>query len=127
MKNLFLAAALVLGLAASAQTETTKQTTTTTTTAPASPATGTVTPAQTAPVQVAPATENQEKPYAAVDQAAIAPEVLKQAVAKYKGYKLVEALKAEDGSDYKLVLTKDGKDIAAFYKSNGEFIKEVAA
>ena len=126
MKNLFLAAALVLGLAASAQTETTKQTTTTT----ASPATGTVTPAQAAPVQVTPATPvpaNQEKEYAAVDQSAIAPEVLKQAVAKYKGYQLVEALKAEDGSDYKLVLTKDGKDIAAYYKSNGEFIKEVAA
>ncbi len=123
MKNLFLAAALVLGLAASAQTETTKQTTTT----PASSATGTVSPAQTVPVQVTPAPANQEKEYTAVEQSAIAPEVLKEAVAKYKGYQLVEALKAEDGSDYKLVLTKDGKDIAAYFKSNGEFIKEVAA
>lgn len=112
MKNLFLAAALVLGLAASAQTATTTQTTTTTPT-PAS--------VQTVPSQ------DQEKEYAKVTQSEIAPEVLKQAVAKYKGYQLVEALKAEDGSDYKLVLTKDGKDIAAFYKANGEFIKEVAA
>lgn len=110
MKNLFLAAALVLGLAASAQTAPTTQTTTPT---PAS--------VQTVPSQ------DQEKEYAKVTQSEIAPEVLKQAVAKYKGYQLVEALKAEDGSDYKLVLTKDGKDIAAFYKANGEFIKEVAA
>ena len=112
MKNLFLAAALVLGLAASAQTAPTTQTTTTTP-APAS--------VQAAPVP------NQDKEYAKVTQSEIAPEVLKQAVAKYKGYQLVEALKAEDGSNYKLVLTKDGKDIAAFYKANGEFIKEVAA
>ena len=113
MKNLFLAAALVLGLAATAQTDTTKPTTT-------NPATETVTPA-------ANVSADQEKEYAKVAQSEIAPEVLKQAVAKYKGYSLVEALKAEDGSDYKLVLTKDGKDIAAYFKSNGEFIKEVAA
>lgn len=113
MKNLFLAAALVLGLAATAQTDTTKPTTTT-------PATGTVAPATNV-------SADQEKEYAKVAQSEIAPEVLKQAVAKYKGYSLVEALKSEDGSDYKLVLTKDGKDIAAYFKSNGEFIKEVAA
>lgn len=118
MKNLFLAAALVLGLAATAQTDTTKPTTT-------NPATETVTPAQATPA--ANVSADQEKEYAKVAQSEIAPEVLKQAVAKYKGYSLVEALKAEDGSDYKLVLTKDGKDIAAYFKSNGEFIKEVAA
>ncbi|PZR23779.1 MAG: hypothetical protein DI539_02060 [Flavobacterium psychrophilum] len=114
MKNLFLAAALVLGLAASAQTETTTQTTTPVTTTPAASA------------QVTPSPD-QEKEYAKVTQSEIAPAVLKEAVAKYKGYQLVEALKAQDGSDFKLVLTKDGKDIAAYYKANGEFIKEVAA
>lgn len=113
MKNLFLTAALVLGLAATAQTETTTQT---------------LTPATPAPVQVtATASADQEKEYAKIKQDEIAPEVLKQAVAKYDGYELVQALKAQDGSDYKLVLTKDGKDIAAYFKSNGEFIKEVAA
>ena len=110
MKNLFLAAALVLGLAATAQTETTK----------------TTTPVTPAPVQVT-ATADQEKEYAKVTQSEIAPEVLKQAISKYKDFELVEALKAEDGSDYKFVLTKDGKNIAAYFKSNGDFIKEVAA
>ena len=116
MKNLFLTAALVLGLAATAQTQTITPTTTT-------PATGTVAPAQPA----ANVSADQEKEYAKVAQSEIAPEVLKEAVAKYEGYSLVQALKAADGSDYKLVLTKDGKDIAAYYKSNGEFIKEIAA
>lgn len=114
MKNLFLAAALVLGLAASAQTETTQTTQPTTTTT-------------AAPAQVAQAPANQEKEYAKVKQDEIAPEVLKQAVNKYRGYELVEALKAQDGTDYKFVLTKDGKNVAAYFKSNGEFIKEVAA
>jgi len=109
MKNLFLAAALVLGLAASAQTETTQ------------PVTTTATPAQVSQ------TPNQEKEYAKVKQDEIAPEVLKQAIAKYKGFELVEALKAQDGTDYKFVLTKDGKNVAAYFKSTGEFIKEVAA
>lgn len=115
MKNLFLAAALVLGLAASAQTETTTQTTT--------PATATPVAVQVTPA----AAPDQGKEYAKVTQSEIAPAVLKQAVEKYRGYELVEALKAQDGTDYKLVLTKDGKNIAAYYKSNGEFIKEIAA
>lgn len=111
MKNLFLAAALVLGLAATAQTETTTQTST---------------PATAAPVQTTAAPE-QEKEYTKVKQDDIAPVVLKQAIEKYRGFELVEALQAEDGTDYKFVLTKDGKNIAAYFKSNGEFIKEVAA
>jgi len=110
MKNLFLAAALVLGLAANAQTETT-------TTQPQAPVT----------TQVTPVAAEQGKDYTKVQQSEIAPEVLKEAVGKYKGYQLVEALKATDGSDYKLVLTKDGKDVAAYFKSTGEFIKEEAA
>jgi hypothetical protein len=118
MKNLFLTAALVLGLAASAQTPATPVPVTTQTTS-TTPATA---------VQVTPvASADQEKDYTKVQQAEIAPAVLKEAVGKYKGYELVEALKATDGSDYKLVLTKDGKDVAAYFKSTGEFIKEEAA
>lgn len=112
MKNLFLAAALVLGIAANAQTETTVTTPPT-----AAPAT----------TQVTPAAQDQDKDFAKVQQSEISPDVLKEAVGKYKGYELVEALKATDGSEYKLVLTKDGKDVAAYFKSTGEFIKEVAA
>lgn len=107
MKNLFLSAALVLGLAANAQTEIANAT--------ATVATDTTVSA------------NQEKEYKKVEQSQIAPDVLKQAVAKYQNYSLVEALVAQDGTEYKLVLTKDGKNLTAFYKSNGEFIKEETA
>jgi len=118
MKNLFLAAALVLGLAVNAQTPATQVPVTTQTTPSTAPATA---------VTTTTASPDQDKEFTKVQQAEIAPAVLKEAVAKYQGYSLVEALKAEDGSEYKLVLTKDGKDVAAYYKNNGEFIKEVAA
>lgn len=108
MKNLFLSAAMLLALAANAQTETASTTALSTTTATT--------------VSV-----DQEKEYKKIEQSQIAPDVLKQAVAKYKDYSLVEALASTDGTEYKLVLTKDGKDVTALYKSNGEFIKEVTA
>lgn len=142
MKKVFLSAALMLAFAGTAiaqtdnktQTSTTSTTVTTpapaaTTTAPAASAATTV-PATTsaadmnATTATAPAGTDQDKDYTKVQQNQIAPAVLKEAVAKYKDYALVEALAATDGSEYKLVLTKDGKDVAAYYKSNGEFIKE---
>jgi hypothetical protein len=104
MKNLFLSAALMLAFAASAQVQDTIS--------------------NTAPATDATMVAGQEKEYIKVSQSQIAPAVLKEAVTKYKDYSLVEALVAKDGSDYKLVLTKDGKDVAAFYSSTGEFIKE---
>jgi len=146
MKNLFLGAFMLAFTAvATAQTDktaqtttpatTTQQATTTTTTQPA--ATTTAQPGVTATTPQTDATTTQPVPvgtsataaadqadYSKIQQSQIAPAVLKTAVAKYKDYALVEALIAEDGSNYKLVLTKDGKDVAAYYKSNGEFIKE---
>jgi len=89
----------------------------------AAPATTTTATAATA-TQQDPATATDGKEYNKVTQNQIAAAVLKKAVAKYKDYALVEALAAADGSEYKLVLTKDGKDIAAYYKPNGDFIKE---
>ena len=146
MKNLFLGAFMLAFTAvATAQTDkatqtttpaTTTQQTTTTTAQPATTATAqpgvTATTTQTdatATAQPAAATTTataaaDQGDYNKIQQSQIAPAVLKTAVAKYKDYALVEALIAEDGSNYKLVLTKDGKDVAAYYKSNGEFIKE---
>ncbi|KGO93214.1 hypothetical protein Q766_07865 [Flavobacterium subsaxonicum WB 4.1-42 = DSM 21790] len=104
---------------------------TTATTAPAQAmSTDQAAPAQAMSTdQAAPATaaNQDDKAFKKISQAEIAMDVLKPAVAKYEGFSLVEALVAEDGSQYKLVLTKDGKDVAAYFKSNGEFIKEVAA
>jgi hypothetical protein len=147
MKKLILSAAFVMAFAttALAQTDNKVETTspaaqpatTTTVTTPATQdpatapgtATTTATPAATAATpatataqQQQPATDGKE--YNKVTQNQIAPAVLKKAVAKYKDYALVEALAAADGTEYKLVLTKDGKDIAAYYKPNGDFIKE---
>jgi len=118
MKNLFIAAALMLTFATATAQEQTPAT------APASSAAT----AQPAPVaQNAQAASDQDKQYNKVTQAQIPADVIKPAVAKYEGYALVEALVASDNSEYKLVLTKDGKDVTAYFKSNGEFIKEVTA
>lgn len=102
MKNLFLTAALALTLSAGATTLNTINNTN---------------------ISV----QEQEKEYKKVDQGAITQEVLKSAVAKYQGYELVNAYMAADGSDYKFELTKDGKEVTAYFKSNGEFIKEETA
>lgn len=139
MKNLFLGAFMLAFTAvATAQTDNNTQTTTpattqqtTTTTQPdatmqqpaATPAQqATAQPATTTPATTATAAVTDD--YNKITQSQIAPAVLKEAVSKYKDYALVEALIAEDGSNYKLVLTKDGKDVAAYYKKTGEFIRE---
>jgi len=102
MKNLFLSAALILAMAGNAATLNTI--------------------AKEGSIAV-----YQEKEYKKISQSEIKQEVLTKAVDKYQGYALVEAFVATDGTDYKLVLTKDSKDIAVFFKNNGEFIKEEAA
>lgn len=141
MKNLFLGAFMLAFTAvATAQTEQATPTTTTpattqpaTTTQPAAttqPATtampdnGTATTQQPAATSATATASAQDEDYSKIQQSQIAPAVLKEAVTKYKDYSLVEAMIAEDGSNYKLVLTKDGKDVAAYYKTTGEFIKE---
>lgn len=148
MKKLILGAAFVMAFATTALAQTDNKvqitspaaqpaTTTTTVATPvaqdpaamsgtatttAAPAATVATPATAVAQQPQPATDGKE--YNKVTQNQIAPAVLKKAVAKYKDYALVEALAAADGSEYKLVLTKDGKDVAAYYKPNGDFIKE---
>lgn len=132
MKKLILGAAFMLAFAGTAIAQTDNKVQTTTpdaTTVPANTAEAAMPATQTPDANTATvaAASDQDKDFAKVEQSAIAPAVLKEAVAKYTDYALVEALAATDGSEYKLVLTKDGKDIAAYYKANGEFIREVAA
>lgn len=67
----------------------------------------------------------QEKEYKKVETNQVPADILKQASSRYSGYALNEAYSSEDG-EYKLVLSKDGKTIKAYYKSTGEFIKEEA-
>lgn len=65
----------------------------------------------------------QEKTYAPIEASAIPAEALKNISSKYGGYTLKEAHASEDG-EYKLVLSKDGKTVTAYFTSTGEFIKE---
>ena len=67
----------------------------------------------------------QEKEYKKVETTQVPADILKNASSRYSGFALNEAYSAEDG-EYKLVLSKDGKTLKAYYKSNGEFVKEEA-
>ena len=67
----------------------------------------------------------QEKDYKKVETNQVPADILKQASSRYSGYALTEAYASEDG-EYKLVLSKDGKTVKAYFKSTGEFIKEEA-
>jgi uncharacterized protein YpmS len=68
---------------------------------------------------------SQEKEYKKIETTAVTTDVLKQVSAKYVGYSVTEAYVSEDG-EYKLVLAKEGKSVKAYYKGNGEFIREEA-
>lgn len=70
-------------------------------------------------------TLDQEKEYKKIETSQVPAEVLKQAGTKYAGYALTEAHVAGDG-EYKLVLSKDGKSLKAYFKGTGEFVKEEA-
>lgn len=119
MKNVIIGAFLLAcTFTATAQTEIN------TSTQKTQPTATTAQPAASQQQPVAAAQTATDESYAKITQNEIAPAVLNKAVEKYQGYKLVEALVAADGTNYKLVLTKDGKDVAAYYRKNGDFIKE---
>ncbi|WP_306350034.1 hypothetical protein [Flavobacterium sp. '19STA2R22 D10 B1'] len=99
MKNLFLTAALVLGLGFSAT-------------------------ATTLSVQGTRTEINQEKEYKKIEASEVSADALKQIGTKYAGYTLEEANVAADG-EYKLVLAKDGAKVTALFTAAGEFIREV--
>lgn len=75
-------------------------------------------------VPVVNSVEFQDKVYTKVDVKDVPAEILKEITEKYPGYTVNTAFKAEDGSDYKLVLGKDGISVTVFYNAKGEFIKE---
>jgi hypothetical protein len=66
----------------------------------------------------------QEKEYNKVDATAVPASILKEISDKYAGYIISEAYAAEDGSDYKIVLTKDTNAVTVYYTAAGEFVKE---
>ncbi|RYJ45409.1 hypothetical protein [Flavobacterium beibuense] len=66
---------------------------------------------------------NQEKEYKKIGVSQVPADVLKSISAKYAGYSLTEAFVSED-AEYKVVLSKEGNKVTAFYKATGEFVKE---
>lgn len=97
MKKLFLSVALVLALGAAA-----------------------------APVQPAKALLGiwQEKVYKQIEPTAVPAAILKEITEKYPGYVVKEAYAAEDGSEYKIVITKGVDTENVYYTAAGEFVKE---
>ena len=69
--------------------------------------------------------QEQEKEYNKLESTQVPADILKTASSRYSGYALNEAYVSED-KEYKLVLSKSGKSLRAYFKSTGEFIKEEA-
>ena len=69
--------------------------------------------------------QEQEKEYSKLASTQVPADILKTASSRYSGYALNEAYVSED-KEYKLVLSKSGKLLKAYFKSTGEFIKEEA-
>jgi hypothetical protein len=66
----------------------------------------------------------QEKAYKKIETTAVPMPVLKEISDKYPGYVVSEAYAAEDGSDFRLVVTKDTNSQTVYYTASGEFVKE---
>lgn len=101
MKNLFLTAALVFAMSASAATTNIVSTDFNTIEA------------------------SQEKEYKKIETSAVPAPVLKEISTKYSGYAISEAHASDDG-EYKLIVTKQDKKVTVYYNSAGEFVKEQA-
>ena len=68
------------------------------------------------------ATQLQEKQYKKIDVSAVDKAALEKIKKSYGTYTIKEAYKAEDG-EYKLVLNKDGVDLTATFTPAGDLIK----
>ncbi|KGO91910.1 hypothetical protein [Flavobacterium subsaxonicum] len=96
MKNLFLALAVMAGVAATATTIKNNSTT----------------------ISV----NYQEKQYKKIQVSEVSKEALDKIKKSYGNYTIKEAHKADDG-EYKLVLAKDGVDLTATFTPAGDLIK----
>lgn len=76
------------------------------------------------PAQVKPAIGFQEKAYKKIETTAVPMPVLKEISDKYPGYIVSQAYAAEDGSDFRIVVTKDTDTQTVYYTASGEFVKE---
>ena len=97
MKNLFIAASLVLALSANAS----------------------VTTIGTNNSVI----ENQEKEYKKIEESKVPAEILKEISTKYSGYAITDAAVSTD-QEYRITVTKDSKSTKVYFTSTGEFVKE---
>jgi len=97
MKNLFIAASLVIALSANAFATTTVNNTI--------------------------AAERQEKEYKKIDESKVPAAIIKEISTKYGGYAITEAAVSAD-DEYRITVTKDSKSTKVYFTSTGEFVKE---
>jgi len=97
MKNLFIAAALVLALSANASVTTV--------------------------TKISVVTENQEKEYKKIEESKVPALILKEISTKYDGYSISDTAVSID-NEYRITVTKDSKSTKVYFTGTGEFVKE---
>ena len=97
MKNLFIAAALIFALSASAS----------------------IIPKVSGNV----ATEWQDKEYKKIEESKVPALILKEISTKYDGYNITDTAVSVD-DEYRITVTKDSKSTKVYFTGTGEFIKE---
>jgi|GEM_PF-3180553 len=97
MKNLFIAAALVLALSANASITTV--------------------------TKISVVTENQEKEYKKIEESKVPALILKEISTKYDGYNISDTAVSID-NEYRITVTKDSKSTKVYFTGTGEFVKE---
>jgi len=97
MKNLFIAAALVLALSANASITTV--------------------------TKISVVTENQEKEYKKIEESKVPALILKEISTKYDGYSISDTAVSID-DEYRITVTKDSKSTKVYFTGTGEFVKE---
>jgi len=97
MKNLFIAAGLVLALSANASITTVKNDKV--------------------------VTERQDKEYKKIEESKVPAMILKEIATKYDGYTISDTAVSID-EEYRITVTKDSKTTKVYFTGTGEFVKE---
>lgn len=68
-------------------------------------------------------TVNQEKEYKKIEESKVPALILKEISTKYEGYAISDAAVSID-NEYRITVTKDSKSTKVYFTGTGEFVKE---